>query len=313
MLASVDGSVVLDDGVTTRAPITSLYTNSHYWKKCLNPVSQNWLDTRGLTLNQVILDDTDWLEVLHSKQATEWGSPLVLSAWHLTNNLLFGGVLSEPTIELKSLKNTYGLYQFVHGPPKGDVLTVNPKKNHSPLAVLTVTVHEAIHQYNYRIDWLKNGTFQPSNMGAHGDVFTAWIKPALQKLQVKVTWRKSLNEDDVVFDDPSKLATSSNSSYVLTVNIVSNKKVNIKPTVRFLAAKFDSLAETKESLRLAKAYFKGGSRIRILQINTPALLGQIKGGRARGGGGLTLSNATRLWEVSPPVFAGILQLGQPVA
>lgn len=237
--------VMLDDG-REKTVSTNKLTPIVYFNKVTNAVNTKWL-----TENKNYIKDADFNTHTYFLRK----SPVIVSItllkcmWYWANKYVFKESLVLPILKTKTKKRTQaGSYYYIPGPPDKDIIGVNIGGNNTLFECFSTLLHEMVHQYNYRIDFLEKRTFDP-NSGGHGKTFFAWRGPLAQIARVPLT----LNHDasQISVDDADKSSESvvkaKNPMFVLISSkdgrLFASKgltKTDLIPLFNFIRARFKS-------------------------------------------------------------------------
>ena len=168
-------TVTFDSGVVATKSVTSMRICLYFAQLIKNEVDQDWLDKYSQRIKPA---DYDMKTFFLLKKSQICSLPLITSMWYYANSYVFQSKLQLPMLKAGTPKKSMlGLYQYR---PSGDTIYISKVGLPTCKEIWGTLVHEMVHQYNYRIDWLQEKTFDP-NSGGHGRTFMRW-QPIVKEL-----------------------------------------------------------------------------------------------------------------------------------
>jgi hypothetical protein len=99
--------------------------------------------------------------------------PLLTCMFYWANFYVFHQKLKIPALKTRCKGTNSGLYQYRKD---GDIVSVNASSCTTIREIWDTLLHELVHAYTYRINWLVEKNFDPAS-GGHGRTFMAWKGP----------------------------------------------------------------------------------------------------------------------------------------
>jgi hypothetical protein len=296
-----NNTVKLDNGSSVAVSGNKLVGFAWYEKYISKPIDKDWVETRSKSIRP---DNWDTRSTFLQKKGITCTIPLLECMWTWGNKYIFESKLSLPTLATSTGTKRYsGIFKFSKDKsPSKDFLGVSKSNNYTFLEVFSTLLHEAVHQYQYRVSHMEEGTFDP-NAGGHGKSFWRWKGPLKEIGGVNLTVLhdgSAINLEDVEDEGDTNRPVI----FVLAVK----SAMNTCYVTKSLTA--GDLSEAKTAIR-AKMGLSAKYYTRTLQ--NPALLNAITSVKSA-----TTPSAVKLGgkyyfnQVTDSVFENILKIAKPL-
>jgi hypothetical protein len=191
-------TVLYDDGKTTSVSLSRISVCLYFAAWVKSPVKQEWMDKYAKRIRP---NDYDMKKYFTLKKPGICSLPLLTCMWYWLNHYVFHSKLTLPALKTSTPKQTQsGLYQYRK---TGDTICISARSNVVIYEVFDRLGHEMVHQFNYRLDWLKDGTFDPAS-GGHGRSFMRWKGPLKEIAGINLTMLHDMAGTDVDSGDAVK-------------------------------------------------------------------------------------------------------------
>ncbi len=259
IVTDIEGSsykVLLDSGKDASVSESRITPFNYFREFVKKPLPKSWV-----TENQKLVksDNYDIHSLFLQKKAVVLTLPLLTCMWYWANAYVFQKKLTPPTLRTRTRsRSASALYSYKK---TGDTLSVSPALNSTYFEIFGSLLHEMVHQYNYRIDWLQNRTFDPAS-GAHGKSFFKWRGPLAEIAGVKLTKMHSASDIDI--EDAEEAHEKAKTMHVLIAEL---------PRKELVASK----AEEREDLLPLFNFLRArtSSVPKLIEVNNPALYNSI--------------------------------------
>lgn len=186
--------VKLDSDKEITSSLSRITPCTYYAKFLPRGVNKAWVEENKKFLKPVTFD-------VHAYFLQKKGAvvtvPLITSMWYWGNHYLFHNKLTLPILRSRTpRRGQSGCYQYKASSPDKDILCLNSATLNTFYEIFETEMHEMVHQYNYRIDWLEKKQFDPAG-GAHGNTFFSWRGPLQQIARVKLTKLHDLTKTEL--------------------------------------------------------------------------------------------------------------------